>query len=249
MRRAALALSAGGVLALAGAMLGLRVFLVPQPEIVPTRPPEQAPRPRSSGVDMAKQARVRPVAPQVVAPPRIAPDELQRVEPREPLSRFAQPLPQRPKNRGRIYRPLVAAAGLVAGSGLTVTIAGLEVTPADETCVDAEGRSWPCGVRARSAFRAFVRGRALACDLPDELDKRDHTVACTLGRQDVGAWLVSQGWARALPGGPYAEAGEAARAAGKGIFGLAPIVEPLPAPASAGDGGAAPPDVLSLPLE
>lgn len=249
MRLAAITLSAAGVLAIGGVMFGLREHLVPQPdaEVERTAAPgdaEIAPQPRRSAAEMAKQARVRPVAPEIVAQPQVAPEELQRVEPRAALSRFGQPLPQQPRNHGRIFRPFIADAGRVTGSGLTVTIAGIEVTPADETCVDPDGRSWPCGVRARAAFRAFVRGRALACDLPEELTQKNYTVACSLGKQDVGAWLAEQGWARALPGGPYDGAGEAARLAQKGVFGTAPVIEPLEVPPAAETGF---PEGTSLP--
>lgn len=231
MRRTAITLSAAGVLAIAGALFGLRGYLVSnEPEAVATRivvvdEAGIAAQPQRLAVDIAKQARVRPVAPEVVAQPQITPEELQRVEPRAALSRFGQPLPQRRRNHSRVFRPLITEAGRVTGSGLMVTIAGIEITPQDETCVDAEGRSWSCGVRARTAFRAFVRGRALACDLPEELTEKHYTVACSLGKQDVGTWLVERGWTKALSGGPYRDAGEAARADGRGIFGSAPVIE------------------------
>ncbi len=237
MRRTAIALSAAGVLAVAGAMLVLRGHLVPEPEPATERAAvaeetADASRPPRPAEEFAKQARVRPVAPEVVAQPQVAPEELQRVAPRAALSRFGQPLPPRRRNHGRIFRPLITEAGRVNGSGLTVTIAGIEITPADETCVDAEGQSWSCGIRARTAFRAFVRGRALACDLPEELEEKHYTVACSLGKQDVGAWLVERGWVRASRDGPYREAEDTARAEGRGMFGPAPVLQ-------AGDGPAA----------
>jgi len=232
MRRAALALSAAGVVAVGAAVLSLREHFVPADEPALEQAVEQASAPAEAApapVDAAKQERIRRVAPEVVAQPQVAAVELQRVEPRQPLSRFAQPLPPRLKNQGRIHRPLITAAGQVAGSGLTVTIAGLEPTLADATCVDAAGAAWPCGMRARTAFRSFVRGRALACDLPEEITHKEYTVACTIGKQDVGAWLAANGWAKPLPGSAYAELGEAARAQAKGIFGQAPVVEPVEA--------------------
>ena len=230
MRLPAIALSAASVLVIAGALFGLRGYLVPEPQPAADQAVlgdelTIASQPQRRAEDVAKQARVRPVAPEVVAQPQVAPEELQRVEPRAALSRFGQPLPQRRRNHGRLFRPLITEAGRVTGSGLTVTIAGIEVTPADETCVDHDGRTWSCGVRARTAFRAFVRGRALACDLPEELEEKHYTVACSLGKQDVGAWLVERGWVKALSGGPYSDAGEAARAEGRGIFGSAPVIE------------------------
>lgn len=238
MRRTAIALAAAGVLAVAGAVFAVRGHLAPEPDPVAEQAADaddaaSVSPPQRRAEDVAKQARVRPVAPEVVAQPQVAPEELQRVEPRAALSRFGQPLPPRRRNHGRIFRPLITEAGRVTGTGITVTIAGIEITPPDETCVDADGTSWPCGIRARTAFRAFVRGRALACDLPEELEEKHYTVACSLGKQDVGAWLVERGWARALADGPYEQAQETARADGRGIFGSAPVLqaaEELPGP-------------------
>jgi endonuclease YncB( thermonuclease family) len=76
-------------------------------------------------------------------------------------------------------------------------------------------------VRARTAFRLWLRGRALVCQLPDE----EHEVTrarCRLAKQDAGAWLVANGWAFAAPDGPYVQAEEKARAEKMGIFGAPP---------------------------
>lgn len=228
MRGRQFAAAVAGLLLVGVGLMAVRAHLSPEPvSAVGDVSAERVQEPPRLPVEVARQDRIRPVASEIVALPQIAPEALERVAPREPLSRFSRPLPARPKNQGRIFRPLVLAAGQVSGSGLTVAIAGVEVTDPDTICTDAAGTAWPCGVRARSAFRAFVRGRALACDLPEDLPERNLTVACSIGRQDVGAWLVAQGWASAVPGGPYAEAGETARAAGKGIFGAAPVIEPF----------------------
>lgn len=221
------AFAALGLIVIGGGLFATRSILVgetPSPivEAVASTPAE-ASAPASAGPADVKFARVRPVAPDVVAQPQVLPDELKRVEPREALSRFAQPLPKPPpRNQGRLYRPYIDAAGRVSGSGVVVTLAGIEVTPLDRTCTDAQGREWPCGMRARSAFRGFVRGRALACDLPPELSQESYTVACTLGGRDVGEWLVGQGWALPAPDSRYAELAAEAREAGRGIYGMAP---------------------------
>lgn len=171
----------------------------------------------------APLARARPVAEEFVALPPVAAQELERVAPREPLSIFARPLKQKPRNQGRVFRPLIGAAGSLSGSGFDITIAGIEVTPPDRTCTDGAGLEWPCGIRARTAFRSFVRGRALKCALPEDPDRSAYTVACELGRADVGAWLVKNGWALALPGSDYAELEEEAQQAGRGLHGPAPV--------------------------
>jgi endonuclease YncB( thermonuclease family) len=65
----------------------------------------------------------------------------------------------------------------------------------------------------------WLRGRALSCDVPAEPERRLITVECRLGAQDVGAWLVSNGWARASKGSRYEPAEAIARHSGMGIFG------------------------------
>jgi endonuclease YncB( thermonuclease family) len=109
--------------------------------------------------------------------------------------------------------------------GRTVTIAGTESLPVEETC-EYEGRSWPCGMHARTAFRMWLRGRALDCDLPEN-PGASVTAACSLGEQDAATWLVSNGWARAAPGSASAGDEAEARAAGRGIFGPPPDLDPL----------------------
>ena len=222
------AFAALGLIVIGGGLLAARGALVGGPAAAPADVAAPVPAgpaaPVPAGPPRVNAARARPVAPDVVAQPQVPPDELQRVDPREALSRFAQPLPKPPpRNPGRVYRPYIDAAGRVAGSGVVVTLADIEVTPPDKTCTDAQGREWPCGMRARSAFRGFVRGRALACDLPPEPAGTDYTVACMLGGRDVGLWLVVQGWALPAPGSDrYAKAADEAREAGRGIYGMAP---------------------------
>lgn len=227
MRRAVLPMAALGL----GGAVALVFAMAPAREPVPAIEPQvvSAPVEQASAVPPQKTGRVRAIAPDAIAQPQLPPEELVRVEPRQPLSTFAAPTRKR-KNHGRVFRPFIQSAGEVVGSGVAVTIAGIVPTEAERFCTDAQGAEWPCGVRARAAFRAFVRGRALLCDLPEEIAQRSYTVACSLGKQDVAGWLVAQGWAEAMPGGEYAAAGEAARAAGKGIYGAAPVIEPLADP-------------------
>ncbi|MFU0503973.1 thermonuclease family protein [Pseudaminobacter sp. NGMCC 1.201702] len=159
--------------------------------------------------------------------------ELERTAPREPLGDLGLAASPKKKADGGtiLYRPVASAAGRIEAMGYSITLADIEALDADETC-DFEGKTWPCGARARSAFRAFLRGRAVTCDVPPKPDGAVTPTTCRLGKQDVGAWLVENGWARATAG-PYADASENARSAGKGMFGPPPAAVSLPAlPAS-----------------
>ncbi|WP_348641955.1 thermonuclease family protein [Mesorhizobium sp. B2-4-19] len=183
----------------------------------------------------------RAIDPDVVAPPELRAGELERVEPRQPLSKLALAMPPKPKmpddwNGTKLFQPVATAAGLIEAKGYSVAISGVDVVGQDETCT-TDGKSWPCGIRARTAFRAFLRGRAVVCTVPPEGGRDRIAAECRIGKQDVGQWLVDNGWARAAKGGPYVAAGEKAQGAKKGIFGSAPnlagisAIPPVPAPA------------------
>lgn len=195
----------------------------------------------------AEQAPVtsRAIDPEIVAPPQLGSEELERVDPRAPLSELSLAMPPAPKTVDNnpdgttLFQPVANAAGVIEAMGRTVTVSGIVAVALDETCTDDQGRRWVCGLRARGAFRAFLRGRAPVCMMPPD-SKAVATAPCHLGKQDIGAWLVSNGWARPTKDGPYAEAGEKAKAAKKGIFGAAPDLSglpPEPAPVEAPPGG------------
>ncbi len=127
----------------------------------------------------------------------------------------------------KLFQPVAPAAGLVEAQGYSVAVSGIDIVKQDETCT-TDGKSWPCGVRARAAFRAFLHGKAVICKVPPEGGRDLIAAQCRVGKQDVGAWLVENGWARPAKGGPYVEAGEKARVAKKGIFGSAPDLSGMP---------------------
>jgi endonuclease YncB( thermonuclease family) len=193
----------------------------------------------------------RAIDPQIVAPPDLPDEQLQRVEPRAPLSELALAGPPKsPKskkpgdwNGTKLFQPVATAAGLIEAKGYAVAITGVDVVKADETCSD-EGKSWACGARARTAFRALLRGRAVACTVPPEGGRDTISADCHIGNLDVGQWLVENGWARAAQGGPYVEAENKARTARKGIFGPAPNLGGLPALPAAEPAPVAPDSIL-----
>jgi endonuclease YncB( thermonuclease family) len=168
----------------------------------------------------------RPVATAVVAPPPIDYATLVREPARDPLGPLGQALPPPPVkpddwNGTILYRPIAIASAEFEAMGYKIAIAGTESVDPEQSC-KFDGSEWPCGVRARSAVRLWLRGRALSCLVPPEADRQFLVAGCRLGKQDVGAWLVANGWARAVAGGPYVMAEEKARAAKMGIFGPPP---------------------------
>lgn len=231
------------------------VKALPAPDAAITPSPAAQPSSAPVAVEQADPAEAVPpgpdkpvlpsrlVAPAVVAPPELAADELQREPPREPLSQLSLALPPKPEMKNdwagtSFFRPVATQSAVFESMGRTIALSGVRSVPLDENC-DHEGVSWQCGVRARTAFRLWLRGRALVCQLPDG-EKPVTSARCRLAKQDAGSWLVANGWALAEPDGPYVQAEEKARAEGMGIFGAPPDTSsisdvPDAPPAAAGE--------------
>ncbi|WP_246691947.1 MULTISPECIES: thermonuclease family protein [unclassified Mesorhizobium] len=165
----------------------------------------------------------RRIAEGLIAPPPVDVSEIERVEARPSLGELGlavrppAPMPQ-DWHETLLYRPIATSSAVFESMGWKVVISGAQDIGVDQTC-SVRDEVWPCGQRARSAFNAWLRGRALNCFLPPETERFAIAAPCRLGKQDVGAWLVSNGWAMALPGGIYGKAETVARNAGMGIFG------------------------------
>jgi hypothetical protein len=154
---------------------------------------------------------------------RSAESVFERVKPREPLSELSLALPPKPPSGPSgviLFRPIATSSARFEAMNRVVAVAGVEDVALDERC-SHEGRDWDCGIHARTAFRAFIRGRAITCDLAPDAPK-EVAADCRIGTQDVGEWLVANGWARATPGGPYADAEKKARNSKLGVFGPPP---------------------------
>lgn len=169
-------------------------------------------------------APVAPAPTDAVAEPDQAP--LERLPARPPLSELSLALPPKPPLPGDwkptiLPRPVASGAGLIEAKGYRIALEGIEPVDADEQCT-FEGTTWPCGVGARTAFRAFLRGRSVSCVVPPQADREIIVAPCMVGKQDLAAWLVENGWARARPGSDYVALGETAEQARKGMFGRPP---------------------------
>ncbi|MCO6389850.1 thermonuclease family protein [Aliihoeflea aestuarii] len=153
-----------------------------------------------------------------VTAPQAPITEFERIAPREPLSSLGAPEDPatRPPRETLLHRPVVIAAGAFEAQGHRVALEGIEVVSPQEAC-ERSGRSWPCGVYARTAFRNYLRGRSISCTVPGMPGEETVVSRCMIGNADPASWLVSQGWARAVAGGPYEEQQREALDARRGI--------------------------------
>jgi endonuclease YncB( thermonuclease family) len=120
-----------------------------------------------------------------------------------------------------LARPAAVAAGILETTRGRVTLK--DVASLDPATLCGTGASaWPCGQLALTQFRRFLRGRYVTCDIADPAWEGAVTARCKLGKEDLAAWLVENGWVRAEAGSEYEKAGHAAEAGKRGVFGPDP---------------------------
>lgn len=230
MRPAAIAIAAAGfgIATLLVTLGGHRLAAIEAPSVDTNDEDDLPQEDGSAAVDPSQpdpQAAETPkTAPDV--PPSAEPGGLLREAPRAPLSELSLALPPKPKvtdewDGTTLFQPVASAAGLIEAKGLRVAIAGVNKVDAGESC-SFEGKEWNCGARARTEFRSLLRSRAVVCDVPADAAQGEVVAKCRIGKQDVGEWLVANGWAKADAGGPYGDLGKKAETEKKGIYGPPP---------------------------
>ena len=104
--------------------------------------------------------------------------------------------------------------------GTRIRLYGVDAPETRQTCRKGR-REWDCGQAATTALRDKLGRRQVRCEQTGS-DRYGRVVArCSLGGQDIGSWLVRNGWAAAYVqygGRIYSADQEAARSAGKGIW-------------------------------
>jgi endonuclease YncB( thermonuclease family) len=120
-----------------------------------------------------------------------------------------------------LTRPVAVDTSTFLVGRARVKLSGVEAPMVGKRCDLTGGGTWPCGAKARTALRAWLRARSIRCEVPaDFAESTSRTESsCTLDNKDIGAWLVENGWAEAAPGSRYEEAEAKARAARLGLWG------------------------------
>lgn len=182
-----------------------------------------------------RQNSARQVEPDLLSPSARDATPLERVAPRKPLGNLgeatalAPPPPPIPVDNTAkptlLYRPVATAAGEIEVSGYRIALDGIDTTKPEQTCTN-EGTTWPCGMAARTAFRNWLRLRAVECTVPGQPTETVLATQCKLGGVDLAQWLVDNGWARARDGSPMVESMKKAEEAKIGMFGPPPPALP-----------------------
>jgi hypothetical protein len=78
-----------------------------------------------------------------------------------------------------------------------IRLHGVDAPESGQTCKRSNGEVWRCGQQAALALSNKIGTQTVSCQ-PTDIDQYQRTVAiCSLGGEDLNAWLVSQGWASA----------------------------------------------------
>jgi len=78
--------------------------------------------------------------------------------------------------------------------GQRIRFWGIDTPESSQRCVK-DGKPWRCGTDSANALAGFLSAQTVTCEKRDT-DRYGRTVAvCKVAGEDVGAWLVQNGWA------------------------------------------------------
>lgn len=79
--------------------------------------------------------------------------------------------------------------------GQRIRLEGVDAPESSQTCADPEGEPWRCGQKAALALSDLIGQKPVRC-VPSTKDRYGRTIAtCDLDGEDLGKWLVANGWA------------------------------------------------------
>jgi endonuclease YncB( thermonuclease family) len=81
--------------------------------------------------------------------------------------------------------------------GRTYRLDGIDAPEIDQTRIDGEGETYPCGRVAVQVRKEFIAGRTIHCDDlgPDPAYSSWRIGQCSVGEIELNRWLVKEGWA------------------------------------------------------
>ena len=121
----------------------------------------------------------------------------------------------RPSDRGVQGTAFVTDGDSLRVQGVVIRLKGVDAPELHQTC-SREGRPYRCGEAARQALLERIAGRPVACRIEGRDRYRRSLARCRIDGQDLGAWLVLEGFAVGYHG--YEAEESIARRRGVGLW-------------------------------
>lgn len=104
-----------------------------------------------------------------------------------------------------------------------IRLYGIDAPDIKQSCANSQGRAYQCGKEAALWLQSWIQDNEIECHVLKQDSKGDVVATCSLGQYDIGAALVTAGWAVTLPENniykPYeAQAQKAKRGMWQGQF-------------------------------
>jgi endonuclease YncB( thermonuclease family) len=80
-------------------------------------------------------------------------------------------------------------------AGRRFKLYGIDAPDVDQTCADAKGQDYPCGIEARAALAALVKDASVTCQPLGPNQRNEMLAHCTVGEINVARALIDAGWA------------------------------------------------------
>ncbi|MDR3464979.1 MAG: thermonuclease family protein [Xanthobacteraceae bacterium] len=91
--------------------------------------------------------------------------------------------------------PHIISGNAVAIGKTRLWLAGVGAPGLEQVCLDASGARWTCGVAARDELAKHVGNSPWTCQT-EHRDSSERLVGiCSVGGEDVGKWMIANGWA------------------------------------------------------
>jgi endonuclease YncB( thermonuclease family) len=91
--------------------------------------------------------------------------------------------------------PEVGDADTVVIAGEKVRLLDMDAPESDQFCLNHNGEPWKCGLAARDALKQETAGKTWECETVRRDRDRRWLSSCTVGGQNISAWMVREGWA------------------------------------------------------
>jgi endonuclease YncB( thermonuclease family) len=121
--------------------------------------------------------------------------------------------------------PVIGAATVVDGDDIRIDgeqfrLNGINAVELKQRC-EADCKIWACGADAKRALSSYLQTRNVTCWKIRRYFKNRWIASCEVDGQDIGEWLVREGWAiddAQYSKGHYASAHEDAKVVKRGIW-------------------------------